>query len=254
MTTLQQQNNEAQYTLAKEGMDTYRNILLIRKGGYDSSSIANGIQDLLQSMQGRSFPPHVIVTFQKSAKKVIEDLKSKRMFVRQEKKIGIEIIINQYASTDIIIPVKQEDLTIDGHTLADKLYKACEEACDELGYVTQEAEFHGYKVLSLPKEVDRRQVAQQILRSAPKEFGGGRSCLALYLRCATNFSFSYKQSDSPTQKIVQEPGTLTREDAIDHFKRGIMSPELAKRFPDIPRMRIAGWQAAWTRGAYKNKN
>ena len=132
----------------------------------------------------------------------------------------------------------------------DKLYRHCENVLEEK-WSPQQKIFEGYVVLSLDEPVQRKEVAKALLQNAPKEFQGN----PLYVRVANNFCFSYQTTaasearEKPASRIPPSKGTstITRDQAVELFQRGMTSPQIHEQYPETPMWTIAGWKSWWSK-------
>lgn len=257
MTTLYQENQEQQYKLAKEGMDRYNGMLktadyITRHG---RAQVVRSIDDFLRQTTGQRV--RGIDTVRAEAERLKKELvadATKSAALLEEEKV-IEILINQYNGKppEVILPVRQEDLTIERNTLLDKLYAHCEKVLEDQWSV-QSAHFEGYIVFLLEDPADRKEVAKALLQHAPKEFQGN----PLYVRVANNFCFSYQTTavgearEKPAYRTPPPTGTsmIIRDQAVELFKRGMTSQQIHKQYPETPMWTIAGWKSWWSKGKY----
>lgn len=259
MITIYQENQEQQYKLAKEGMDRYNGML--RTADYATrhgrAQVVRSIDDFLRQIQGQRVRgiDGVREDVEKLRKELVADATKGAELLEGEK--VIEVLINQYNGKppEVILPVRQEDLTTERSTLLDKLYAHCEKVLEDQWSV-QSAHFEGYIVFSLEDPADRKEVAKALLQHAPKEFQGN----PLYVRVANNFSFSYQTTaarEAREKPLDRTPpptslphNTLTREDAITLFIRGMTSQQIHAQHPGTLMWTIAGWKSWWSKGKY----
>ena len=257
MRTLHQQNNEAQYDLVLKGLEAYRAMIRVADAGVrrDDAIFIEDLERVVACASGQKGYKAAAQRVDKRVAKLRREVEEAGRRVRESK--GIEVIINQYnGNTDVILPIKREDLTDGDKTLADKLYRCCDEASDLQGDY-EEATFDGYIVFSVDGKVDKKTLAANILEEAPKEFGGETTGAVLYLRVASNFSFHYEldravEDESAPELVKPTPTkrTLDRDEAVAYFRDGRTAKELREMFPDTPKMTLAGWASAFAKGQY----
>ena len=291
---LERESNDSQYNIAKECMDEYhvalkradyesklnlqyelgevkQNIELMRKLKRtlrEQGKKTKDIRDLDGELKGK------LERYLAKKKSLQEDIKKTKKKIR--KGDGIELIINKYnGTTDVILPVRDEDLGKEGETLIEKLYQSVSNSLDDIG-TGDESYFEGYKVLSVDREYSRKEVAGAILHNLPQEFAGMKGAV-IYVRMAPGFSFSYEKTEEkkkqkriekkkerkeakparkmksngredsklPTEDAPVRTQTLSKEEAIELFEQGLTCPEIRERHPAMQgpkeKMRLAGW-------------
>lgn len=253
MITIYQENQEQQYKLAKEGLDRYNSML--RTADYmtrhERALVVKSLDEFLEQTNTRQLP--AVRELRDKAKKLKEELvkDAHRSATLIEEDKGIEVIINQYnGNTEVLLPIRQEDLTAEGTTLMDKLYHHSEKVLEEKWSLQQKI-FEGYVVFSFDEPVQRKEVAKSLLQNAPKEFQGN----PLYVRVANNFCFSYQTTaagearEKPASRTLPPTGTsmITRNEAVELFKRGMTSPQIHEQYPGTPKWTIAGWKSWWSK-------
>tara|TARA_Y100000310_G_scaffold137447_1_gene136373 strand:+ start:66365 stop:67321 length:957 start_codon:yes stop_codon:yes gene_type:complete len=206
MKSLRLKNNEQQYQTALEGLREY-NVLLQTVDSAHSETLDEKMADCVEKikqykasikgLKGSSRHKKQLKEFKQSKsqhEELLKKYKAERTNQMQERKniptdAGIEYIVNvPNGHMEIILPIKKENLTKKGNTLADKLYSAVEKTCME--YTSDDILFDEYMGFSLEGLVDKREIARNILANVPEEFGSSdENIRILYLRTADNFSF-----------------------------------------------------------------
>jgi hypothetical protein len=277
--TIYKENNDAQYQLALDGMNTYNAVL--KKADYETNQQTQNVLALANQFlkQTKGKKTAGLEDVRKSVEALQQNLTSQAstaaVYLQGDK--GIEIIVNQYnGHTDVIIPTKPEDLT-GGDSLVDKLYSCVEQTCADIAS-DYEADiddrlFEGYHVFSMKsRTISRNDIGGRILTAAPEEFAGREA--TLFLRVANNFSFRYDLQDlaansnkvlGKTKKLkkINKGGktftpqgavgnTCTKAQALQLFEQGLDSPAVRAMYPGNNPMQIAGWKSAHSKGAYND--
>jgi hypothetical protein len=252
MKSLVESSNQAQYNIAINGLEQYREV--IQSADNDTRRYTGKVLDDLSKVINKVKHETGYGAAASRLNKLQQQMENGVAFaaqrLREDK--GIEVIINQYNGfTDVMLPIKKEDFNEDSKNLAQKLYDAVEDVCAE--YDMEEISVEGHIVLTLKGVIDKRDLAKEILDAAPPEYGGDPAKSILYLRIAPNFSFQYDKDKVIGVPIQPSPvkKDLSREEAIEWFTKGKRAADLAKMFPDTPKMTLAGWMSAWTKGAYE---
>jgi hypothetical protein len=258
MKSLVELSNGAQYKVALQGMERYR--AMIQSADTDSrrytGRVLADLEKVIERVKGeRGYG--TAATRLRQLHSQLEGVATSSAGRLQEDK-RIEIIINQYNGfTDLLLPVKNEDLGEETENLAQKLYDSIRGVCEDLEGDPEftEASVEGYVVFSLAGETNKKNLAKALLDSAPAEYGGEAAKSVLYLRVAPNFSFNYERDK--VVGVPVEPSSkktdLTKEEAVEWFEKGKRAVELSKMFPNTPKMTLAGWMSAWSKGAYKKR-
>lgn len=199
METIFERSNIAQYRIAIEGLERCRTI--IRAADYEVNietrtnikSIEVALEKIPKKKELKEAREELL-----GYKKRLEENLTEAARKTSEKSI-VEFIVNKYnGNTDVILPVKSEDLTpgltlkSDNKTLADKLYLACENVCNNHD-LEDEFSFDGYIAFSISGNIEKGDLAQEILQLSEKPDYLGRN-QAFYLRAAWNFCLKYEEA------------------------------------------------------------